>query len=170
MYGSIFQNFLKFGSKFKKILERLGIFAQYMAQNWADWYMNGSLLLGKLVSVWFYFQILWWYIPTKTKLEYTPPPPACTISCQTPVCYHSVIQAVLSHCWRKICNSNKEHLIFPYVFITELLQRSYDPLDATVYNVWIVLLQSQVVSALMLFLLLDLSAEISNRHKQRTFY
>ena len=126
---------------------------------WENWYQYGST-----------FKFCGGTSLPKPNLNTPPPPPACTISCQTPVCYHSIIQAVSLHCWRKICNSNKEHLIFPYVFITELLQRSYDPLDATVYNVWIVLLQSQVVSALMLFLLLDLSAEISNRHKQRTFY
>ena len=32
--------------------------------------MNGLLFLEKLVFVWVYFQILWWHIPTKTKLEY----------------------------------------------------------------------------------------------------
>ena len=35
------QNWLKF----KKILEKLGDFAQNLAQNWSDWYMNGSLFL-----------------------------------------------------------------------------------------------------------------------------
>ena len=27
------------------------IFGQNLARNWADWYMNGSLFLGKLVFV-----------------------------------------------------------------------------------------------------------------------
>ena len=31
------QNWLKF----KKILEKIGNFVQNLAQNWADWYMNG---------------------------------------------------------------------------------------------------------------------------------
>ena len=43
-----------------------------LSQNWADWYMNGSLFLEKLVFVWVYFQISWWHVPTKTKLEYPP--------------------------------------------------------------------------------------------------
>ena len=37
--------------------------------------MNGSLVLEKLVFVWVYFQIPWQHVPTKTKLEYIPPPP-----------------------------------------------------------------------------------------------
>ena len=45
---------------------------QNLAQNWADWYMNGLLFLEKLVFVWVYFQIPWRHIPTKTKLEYPP--------------------------------------------------------------------------------------------------
>ena len=36
----------------------------------ADWFINGSLFLEKLVFVWVYFQIPWCRIPTKTKLEY----------------------------------------------------------------------------------------------------
>ena len=56
----------------KKILEKLDDFAQNVAQNWTDWYMNGSLFLEKLVFVWVYFQILWRLIPTKTKLKYPP--------------------------------------------------------------------------------------------------
>ena len=57
-------NFPKFGQicsqnwlKFKKILETIGNFVQNLAQNWADWYMNGLLFLEKLVFVWVYFQI-----------------------------------------------------------------------------------------------------------------
>ena len=65
MNGSIFQNWLKF----KKILEKIGNFVQNLAQNWANWYVNGLLFLVKLVFVWVYFQIPWWHIPTKTKLE-----------------------------------------------------------------------------------------------------
>ena len=42
--------------------------------------MNGSLFLEKLVFVWVYFQIPWWHIPTKTKLEY-PPGATNTIAC-----------------------------------------------------------------------------------------
>ena len=69
MNGSIFQNFPKFEPI---ILEKSGDFAQNLAQNWADWYMNGSLFVEKMVSVWVYFQILQRHIPTKTKLEYPP--------------------------------------------------------------------------------------------------
>ena len=58
------QNWLKF----KKII------VQNLAQNWADWFMNGLLFLEKLVFVWVYFQIPWRHIPTKTKLEYWVPP------------------------------------------------------------------------------------------------
>ena len=38
----------------------------------ADWYMNGSRFLEKLVFVWVYFQIPQRDVPTKTKLEYPP--------------------------------------------------------------------------------------------------
>ena len=47
--GSINQNF---GPNQRKFLEKSGDFAQNWAQNWADWYMNGSLFLEKLVFVW----------------------------------------------------------------------------------------------------------------------
>ena len=67
MFPNLSQNWLKFN-----ILEKSDDFAQNLAQNWADWYMNGSLFLQKLVFVWVYFQILRWHIPTKTKLEYPP--------------------------------------------------------------------------------------------------
>ena len=63
------QNWLKF----KKILEKSVDFAQNLAKNWTDWYMNGSLFLEKLVFVWVYFQIPWRHIPTKPNLS-TPPP------------------------------------------------------------------------------------------------
>ena len=60
MNGLIFQNFPKFQQnwlKFKKLLKKLGDFTQSFAQNWTDWYMNGSLFLEKLlVFVWVYFQ------------------------------------------------------------------------------------------------------------------
>ena len=60
IWPNLSQNWLKF----KKI------FVQNLAQNRADWYMNGLLFLEKLVFVWVYFQIPWRHIPTKTKLEY----------------------------------------------------------------------------------------------------
>ena len=66
-----FQNCPKFDAKFKEILEKLGNFAQNLAQKWANWYMNGSLFLEKLVLVWVNFQILQ-YVPTKTNLDYLP--------------------------------------------------------------------------------------------------
>ena len=66
MNGSIFQNFPKFEPKFWKS----GDFAQNLAENWSNWYMNESLVFEKLVFVWVYFQILWRRIPTKTELEY----------------------------------------------------------------------------------------------------
>ena len=71
MNGSIFENFPKFkpGLNLGKILEKSGDFAQDLAQNWADLYINGSLFLEKLVFVWVYFQILRRHLPTKTKLE-----------------------------------------------------------------------------------------------------
>ena len=55
-----------------KIWKKNCHFVQNLAQNWADWYMNGLLFLEKLVFVWVYFQIPWRHIPTKTKLEYPP--------------------------------------------------------------------------------------------------
>ena len=57
----------KIGSKFFKNQE---ILLTNLAQNWTDWYMNGSLFLEKLVFVWVYFQILRRHIPAKTKLKY----------------------------------------------------------------------------------------------------
>ena len=74
MNRSIFQNFPKFEPKLKKKKKKKksGDFAQHLAQNWFDWYMNGSLFLEKLVFVWVYFQIPLRHIPTKTKLEYPP--------------------------------------------------------------------------------------------------
>ena len=62
IWPNLSQNWLKF----KKILEKIGNFVQNLAQNWANWYMNGLL---KLVFVWVYFQI---HGGTKTKLEYSP--------------------------------------------------------------------------------------------------
>ena len=47
--------------------------------------MNGSLFLEKLVPVWVYFHILWWHIPTETKLEY-PLAPQCGMICDNFVC------------------------------------------------------------------------------------
>ena len=67
IWPNLSQNWLKF----KKILEKIGNFVQNLAQNWANWYMNGLLFLEKLVFVWVYFQIRG---GTKTKLEY---PPEC---------------------------------------------------------------------------------------------
>ena len=69
MKGLIFQNL----KKFKTILEILANFAQNLAQIKANWYMNGSLFLKKLLFVWVYVQTLWQYISTKTKLA--PPSP-----------------------------------------------------------------------------------------------
>ena len=66
IWPNLSQNWLKF----KKILEKIGNFVQNLAPNWTDWYMNGLLFLEKLVFVWVYFQIPWWHIPTKTKLQY----------------------------------------------------------------------------------------------------
>ena len=42
------------------------------ALNLVNWDMNGSLFLEILVFVWVYFQMPWWHVPTKTKLEYPP--------------------------------------------------------------------------------------------------
>ena len=51
MNGSIFQNLSQNWFKIKKIWEKSSDFAQNLAQNPADWYMNGSLFLEKLVFV-----------------------------------------------------------------------------------------------------------------------
>ena len=75
IFPNLSQNWLKF-LKENKILEKSGPgdFAQNLAQNWADWYMNGSLFRGlcleTLVFVWVYFQIPRRHVPTKTKLAY----------------------------------------------------------------------------------------------------
>ena len=46
--------------RFKKnFFKNQGDFAQNLAQNWTDWYMNGSHFLEKLLFVWVYLQILW---------------------------------------------------------------------------------------------------------------
>ena len=57
-FSKFSQSFSRNWLKFKKILEKLGDFAQNLVQNGADWYINGSLFLEKLVFVWVYFQIL----------------------------------------------------------------------------------------------------------------
>ena len=62
----------KIGSNLRKFWKKISYFVQNLAQNSADWYMNGLLFLAKLAFVWVYFQILWRYIHTKTKLEYPP--------------------------------------------------------------------------------------------------
>ena len=64
--------FFKIWPNLRKFWEKNGNFVQNLAQNWADWYMNGLLFFEKLVFVWVYFQIPWRHIPTKTKLEYPP--------------------------------------------------------------------------------------------------
>ena len=71
-FFKIFQNLSQNWLRFKKILEKSCDFAQNVAPNRADWYMNGSLflenigiymgLLSKSVAA----------IPTKTKLENLP--------------------------------------------------------------------------------------------------
>ena len=66
-----FSNFFPKSAKIK-ILENPGNFNQNWGQNWADWYMNGSIFLEKLVFVWVYFQIPQQHVITKTKLEYPP--------------------------------------------------------------------------------------------------
>ena len=71
-FFQIFPNLNQNWLKFKKLLEKSGDFVQNLAQNLADWYMNGSLFLENLVCVWVWFQILRRHIPTKTKLEYPP--------------------------------------------------------------------------------------------------
>ena len=76
MNGSIFKifpNLSQIWLKLKKCLEKLYDVAQILAQNWAYWYMNGSLFLVELVFEWVYFQIPQWHVLTKTKLEYPPP-------------------------------------------------------------------------------------------------
>ena len=85
------QNWLKF----KKILTKLGNFVQNWDQNWADWYMNGSLFLEKLVSVWVYFQISQWHVSTKTKLEYPPGVPDLVINS---ICVIIIINLILITC------------------------------------------------------------------------
>ena len=55
---SRFFKILGSGWNFWKNRVVLHIFSQ---KNWADWYMNGSLFLEKLVFVWAYFQIPWRY-------------------------------------------------------------------------------------------------------------
>ena len=64
------QNWLKL----KKILENQVILLKIWPKIGPHWYMNWSHFLEKLVFVWVSFQILWWHIPTKTKLKYLPPP------------------------------------------------------------------------------------------------
>ena len=65
MNGSIFFNiFPNFG--------KIGWFCSKFGPKWANWFVNGSLFLEKLVFVWVYFQNSQWHVPTKTKLEYPP--------------------------------------------------------------------------------------------------
>ena len=50
-FFKIWPNLSQNWPKFKKILEKIGNFVQNLAQNWANWYMNGLLFLEKLVFV-----------------------------------------------------------------------------------------------------------------------
>ena len=75
-YFKIFPNWSQNWLKFNKICEeKLGDFAQYLAQNWFDWYMNGSLFLEKLVFVWVYFKFCCGTSLPKPDLSIPPPPP-----------------------------------------------------------------------------------------------
>ena len=47
-FFKIFPNLSQNWLKFKKIWEKLGNFAQNLVQNWANWYMNGSLFSLKI--------------------------------------------------------------------------------------------------------------------------
>ena len=78
MNGSTFQIFLKLELKLAQIYENLkkekmGNFGQNLAQNQADWYMNGSHFLGKLVYVRVQFQIPSSTSLLKTKLKLPTP-------------------------------------------------------------------------------------------------
>ena len=84
IWPNLSQNWLKF----KKILEKIGNFVQNLAQNWADWFMNGLLFLEKLVFVWVYFQIPWRHIPTKPNLS--TPPDLDLVIMQVPVSHKAV--------------------------------------------------------------------------------
>ena len=112
--GRFFKNFPNMSQnwfKFKKILEKSGDFAQILAQNWANWYMNESLFLEELIFVWVYFHIPWWHIPTKTKLENVPLPPS------------EICRANVNH--RKFAlRSDSGSLTAPYVF--EVFSTSID--------------------------------------------
>ena len=67
------------GSNLRKI--KSGYFAQNLAQNPADWYMNGSLFLKKFIYVWVYFQISWRPYQNQT---WVPPPPSSHSSTRVP--------------------------------------------------------------------------------------
>ena len=73
MNGSIFQNFPKFGSNFKNILENLVILLKIWPKIGPIGIWIGHFFLEELVFVWVYFQIRQQHVPTKTKLEYPPP-------------------------------------------------------------------------------------------------
>ena len=75
-FSQFSQIWAKIGSNLRKFLKNRAILLKIwenLVQNWADWYINGSLFLEKLVFVWVYFQISRRHIPTKTKVEYPPP-------------------------------------------------------------------------------------------------
>ena len=44
-FFKIWPNLSQNWPKFKKILEKMGTFVQILAQNFADWYMNGYFFL-----------------------------------------------------------------------------------------------------------------------------
>ena len=67
-FFKIFPNLSQNWLNFNKILEKSGDFAQNLAQNWTDWFMNGSLfffveklvfVLGLLLDTVYIFRNIW---------------------------------------------------------------------------------------------------------------
>ena len=88
--------------KFKEILEKSGNFGQNLVQNQADWYMNGSLFLGKFGICMGLLSNFRRHVPTKTKTEY-PPPPRGKLSHFYFYEFFPYIKSDFSRCWAQTC-------------------------------------------------------------------
>ena len=68
--GSIFQNLPKFEPNLAQIWENFGKIGWFCSKFGPIGIWMGHFFLKKKVFALVYFQIPWWHIPTKTKLEY----------------------------------------------------------------------------------------------------
>ena len=87
--------------KFRYIFEKLGDFGQTLLRPISIWWWMGHFFLDKLVFVWVYFQIPWWHIPTKNKLEC---PPVCYVCC-----FNLEVQSLWHRGWNNVWKAYRVH-------------------------------------------------------------